>query len=292
VCSYKSETVACAKFCSAGSCLPTLGWDYNLRHRCVASRLASGPNYYKDTTDCPTPNKRWFVTNNAEYQGQTGTQCSGIQDQALPINAGGPLTLAWIPHTDEHGRKNWIVNLKTDVMYHTHPCGSLVYTFFGFSDFIHFGGGPFPTPDKLKHDFRVKYDDWTPNGASRAIAFFAGEWNNKGVWLEIDLASAKWGDAYPAVADIVQVYKSSSFLWVEMYGPAMGYTIQRKVWKKVNVAWSKVIPDLIARGYLEAPVGGLAKAKTVGVGLATEVKNNAETGASAEMWVTDWRVEP
>jgi hypothetical protein len=287
-CTYPMTTTACPAWCSGKACQPVFGWDYNLNHRCVTSPRPTNPNFFSDTTDCPTPGKHWMVSVNAERS--LGQQCTGVQDQALPINSGGPLTFSWQPHTDEFGRANWIANIKTDLMSQAHPCGADVYTFYGFADFVYFGGGPFPTPDKVFHRVNVKYDDWTPNGASRAIAFFAGEWNGKGVWLEIDLSSANWGDAYPSVSDIVQVYKSSSFLWVEMYGPAMGYTIPKKAFTKLVINWTSIIKDLISRGYLEAPAGGLSAAKTVGLGLATEARNIGKTGVSAEMWITDFRV--
>ena len=90
--------------------------------------------------------------------------------------------------------------------------------------------------------------------------------------------------------DIVQVHKSAAFLWVEVYGPAIGISIPRKAFTKLTIEWPKIIANLVSRGYLEAPVGGLAAAKTVGLGMATEAKNNGNTGVSAEMWITDFRV--
>jgi len=267
----------------------TWGWDYNLNHRCVQSPFPGQENSFADASDCPTAGRNWAVAVQAEKTLQNG--CVGPASQSLPINAGGALNLFWAPHQDEMGRSNWSVALKTDWQNNTHPCGGGTYTWYAFMDHRHHGGGPFPSPADAVFHGTVWYDDWATNGGSRVIAGWSGEWDGKGVLLEIDLQSTNWDDGFPNVPDIIQAIDHANFQWVQMDGKAMGLTVPRRQETSITIHWHEIIRDLIARKYLKGPSGKLKDGQTSGMSIATEVRNDTATNAaSAELRVSNFRV--
>lgn len=288
-CSYASADIACLDGCDAGQCHPTWGWDFNLHHRCMTSPMPTEANYYEDLTDCPVADKHWTLAVQSEQS--LGQSCIGPNTQSHLINGtSSPVTAYWQPHVDELGRPNWTVDIKTDFMTNIDPCGGGTYTWFSLMDHVYHGGGPFPTAANVVFHATVTYDDWTPNGASRAIAMWGGEWDGKGIMVEIDLQSQNWDDAYPGVPDIIQVVNNATLQWVSMAGDAMGLSIPRQVATTINIPWHSIIADLITRGFLVGPVSGdLNTVPTTSLSLATEVKNNSSTGAVAEMWISDFR---
>jgi hypothetical protein len=109
--------------------------------------------------------------------------------------------------------------------------------------------------------------------------------------VEIDLAHRNWGDAYPGVADIVQVADIPAFQWVEMDGTAMGLGIPRQQEVPITIRWDQIIPDLVARGYLTGPQNGWDDASTSACSLSTEVRNGGDSNAvSAELRFTNMRI--
>jgi len=137
----------------------------------------------------------------------------------------------------------------------------------------------------------VWYDDWTPNGGAQLIAGWGGEWDGKGVQVEIDLLSRNWGDAYPGISDIVQKKDHPNFQWVEMSGKAMGLAIPRQQETRITIHWHTILANLIARGLLKGPKAGLAAARTKALSIATEVRNGGSSKAAvAEARITDFRV--
>ncbi len=288
-CFYPTSTEICPSWCAGNACAPTWGWDYNLTRRCVRSPVAGGLNYYEDATECPAPDRHWLVAVQAEKTLQSS--CAGIATQSLPINAGGALTLAWTPHTDEFGRPNWLVTMLSDFVNHAHPCGANTWTWYAVQDHWGQGGGPLPKPHELVFRASLWYDDWAPSGAARVSAMFSGGWDGHGVIVEVDLASRNWDDAYPGVPDIVQTANIPAFQWVEMDGTAMGLGIPRQQDTPITIRWDQIIPDLVARGYLIGPQNGWSTAATSSCTLSTEVRNDSQSNAvSAELRFTSFRV--
>ncbi len=288
-CVYTSSSERCPSWCSGNACSPTWGWDYNLTHRCVRSPVPGGQNYYEDTTECTAADRNWSVAVQAEKSLQS--TCSGIQTQSLPINAGGGLTLDWQPHTDEFGRPNWLVIMHSDFVTHAHPCGATTWTWYAFQDQWGQGGGPLPRPQQLVFRATLWYDDWAPHGAARLSAMYSGGWDGHGVIVEVDLAHRNWDDAYPGVADIVQVANIPAFQWVEMDGTAMGLGIPRQQDTPVTIHWGPILADLVARGYLIGPQNGWSTADTSSCTLSTEVRNDTTSNAvSAELRFTNFRI--
>jgi hypothetical protein len=289
-CVYPSSTKRCLAGCAGNACRPTYGWDYNLTHRCVRSVSPGQQNFFQDATDCPQPNKNWTVAVQSEKTLQN--TCVGPKSQSLPINAGGPLTLQWLPHTDEHGRKNWTVVLKTDLYNHAHPCGPGTFTWYSLMDHRYHGGGPHPRPDKAILRTNLWYDDWTPSGASRLIAAWGGDWSGGAAIVEIDLQSRNWGDAYPGDPLLIQRKNHPNFQWVSLSGKALGLTVPRKQQTRITINWRPILEKIVARGWLTIPQGKLSAINTSSLSLATEVRNaSSSKAATAELRVTDFRVD-
>ncbi|MEZ4223371.1 MAG: hypothetical protein R3B13_20665 [Polyangiaceae bacterium] len=293
-CIYADTAQMCLDGCSGNACAPTFGWDYNLKHRCIKGVSSGQANYYQDTTDCPVSGRNWTVAVQSEKTLQSS--CSGAMSQSLPVNAGGPLTMAWVPHVDEFGRKNQEVILKSNFMDFAHPCGAGTYTWFTLMDHAYHGGGPnYPNPAEAVFHAKIWYDDWAPNGGSRLLAAYNAEWDGQGVMVEIDLQHVNWGDAYPSLPELVQkkVNASPPFAWVELDGKALGIAVPRKQYTEITIPWHSILSKLIAQGHLKAPSGGnLASGKTTAFNVATEVRNggNGKSTVSAEARVTDFRI--
>lgn len=293
-CIYADSAQACLDGCAGSSCSATYGWDYNLQHRCIKSISAGQPNYYEDTTDCPVAGRNWTIANQSEKALQA--TCTGVNSQSLPINAGGPLSLLWAPHVDELGRKNQQAILKSNFIDFAHPCGAGSYTWYAFFDHKHHNGGPnYPKPSETVFHANVWYDDFAPNGGSRLIATYAGEWNNQGITVEIDLQSVGWGDAFPSSPLLVQkkFNPSPPFQWVELDGKALGITVPRKQDTPLTIPWYSILSQLVAQGHLTGPSNGdLSTGVTTALNIATEVRNggSGKNTVSAEARVSDFRI--
>ncbi|MEZ4441320.1 MAG: hypothetical protein R3B72_19630 [Polyangiaceae bacterium] len=272
----------------------TFGWDYNLEQRCARTPSASLPNAFQSGPDCQPSSHNWTLSNQSESALQDS--CTGIHGQSLPINAGGPLTFAWANHQDETGRPNFTAILKTDVQTKSHPCGAGQYSWFAFMDQRYLGGGTFPKPGHVVQTASIWYDDWVTNGDSRLIAMWSGEWDGRGVMLEINLQDANWGDQYPSDPILVQKLDydgpGAPFQWVLLDGTAMGLGVPRKTETPITLHWDDLIEEVITRGYLAGPASGnLDDGITVGLSLATELRNGSTNGAvSAELRISDFRV--
>ncbi len=173
------------------------GWDYNLTKRCAKSPYPDKPNYYQDTAECDASNKNWTIAVQSEKE--LGVSCQGVANQSLPIDQpGGPLSLEWIPHTDEFGNKNWQINLSTDFITKTNPCGTNHFTWFTLMDHVSHNGGPFALPNNLSTSVIAKLNQDNPNGATRAFLGWQGWWDGKSHGIEINFFHTdNWGDADP-----------------------------------------------------------------------------------------------
>lgn len=282
------------------------GWDYNLSHRCIKSVNPSGANYFKDLTDCPIPNKNWTIA--VQTENQLGISCSGVEDQSLSINSPqSPASFNIIPHTDEFGRNNWSVNLKTNVVDKTHPCGSQTFTWYIFMDKV----GPFPKPNELMVSSTLSYNDYIPNGASRGIFSAQFFWddtsdgidNPKAHDVEIAFShTSNWGDNFPN--DYRIAYDNNSvreFIYIEgaklnnSFISADNRSIDHFVKNKdsvVKVNWYKIIQKLIKDNYLHLPINGLQSAEVSSVAVGMESHNFTSTNAViTDLWFTNLRVE-
>src|SRR3990167_7559064 len=167
------------------------GWNYNLTKRCVKTTKPSEPNYYEELSQCdpgfPGQYKSWTIGISSE-NGVTADVCPQPSGQSFLVNA-GPITLSWLPHTDEFGNANWAANLKTDLYNFTHPCGANYFNWYMFMDHVGNFGGPLPSPNNLIFSATVNYNDFCPNGAARGLAMFQGHWNGKDRMIEIHFQS-------------------------------------------------------------------------------------------------------
>lgn len=266
------------------------GWNYNLTKHCVKSTNPSGANYYQDLTDCGTQGKNWTVA--VESEKTLGASFPGPANQSFPINdPNSPVKMNWVKHTDELGRQNYSINLKTDFSGATHPGGPGYFTWFVLMDHVGHNGGPLPRPDQLTFSATASYNDFVPNGSSRGLAGWQGWWDGRAHSIEINFASKGWGDAHPD-PDIVNVINTSTLQFVDMDGAAMGITIPRTQDTLLKIDWSKIIKNLVSRGLLDAPSGGWANTATQAVFIGTEVKNDtASNSVISDLWFTNFRVE-
>src|SRR5205814_2136101 len=77
-----------------------------------------------------------------------------------------------------------------------HPGGANYWTFFTLVDHLAHDGGPLPRPDKARVSVSAGYNDFRPNGSSRAFIAWQGWWDGVSQAIEIDFyTSPDWGDA-------------------------------------------------------------------------------------------------
>ncbi len=278
------------------------GWDYNLTHRCIKSVYPNEENYYQDLADCPNPKKNWTIA--VESEKELLGSCPGPLVQSFPVNkAGSPVSLNWISHTDELGRRNWTVNLKTDMSNFKHPCGPGYFTWVALMDHLYLGGGPFPKPNDLKFSADVYYDESLISGAGRAMVGWQGVWDDTDDGVasqtakEIELnfyISPNWGDGHPD-EDIIVMFKNRDGKgtdYIAMDGKPLNITVPKGVSSKVEIDFSKIINDLVSRGLFKPPAGGWNEAKTTAMYISTEFKNETEANSGvANLYVTNFRPE-
>lgn len=279
------------------------GWDYNLTHRCIKSVYPNSDNYYEDLTDCPNPKKNWTIA--VESEKELLGSCPGPLVQSFAVNKPNqsPISINWIPHTDELGRKNWTVNLKTDMANFKHPCGAGYFTWVAIMDHLYHGGGPFPNPNDLKFTADVFFDDYLISGASRAMVGWQGTWDDSddGVVnptakeVEVNFyISPNWGDGHPD-EDIVVIFKNRDGKgtdYVTLDGNALNLAIPKSVNSKVDINFAKIIENLISRGIYKKPVGGWNNARTTAVYVSSEFKNESESNSGvANLYVTNFRAD-
>ncbi len=267
------------------------GWDYNLAKRCVKSTNPSAANYFADAYQCTSDGKRWTIAVQSEQT--LGVSCPGPVTQSFGINVpGSPVTLNWLPHTDEFGRTNWSINLKTDLAGNTHPCGANYFTWFMLMDHAGSGGGPLPLPDRVKFSATVNFNDYVPNGATRAIALWQGFWNGKSHSIEMSMQGSNWGDNYPDDPKIIDVKTTDTMNFIAISGPAYGVQLPKQVDTRVDIAWNSIIQDLVNKGLLPAPAGGWGNSATTAVGMGHEVHNFSPNFAVVgDIWFTNFRIE-
>lgn len=266
------------------------GWDYNLTKRCVTSPHPGAANYYEDTLQCTTPNKSWNIAVQSEKA--DGVSCPGPTNQSFMVNdQDSPVSLQWLPHTDEFGNNNWSVCLQTDFNQKSHPCGEGYWTWYVFMDHLGHNGGPLP---KVKNTFfsaTVNFNDFTPSGATRAFAGWQGFWDGKARGIELSFASTNWGDGHPDPDIVTYVKLPDGSEFINMDGGPLGITVEKLKDTKVEVDWAEIVANLVSRGLLETPINW-EEAITTAVWLGTETNNFQATNAiSATLWFTNFRVE-
>lgn len=269
------------------------GFNYNLTKRCVKTTKPSEPNYYEETSQCDPPpipgipSKHWTLA--IESERELGVPCPEPMNQSFLVNGtSSPVTLAWLSHTDEFGNSNWSVNMKTNLCDFTHPCGENYFSWYMFMDHIDYGGGPLPAPDKVEFSATVYYNDFCPNGASRAIALFQGYWNGKHRMVELHFQSTNWGDAEPGNPVIVWRAEDSNFQYLAVHGQYFGINIPKAQESPLTIPWRAVINTLISQGYLPVPSGGWS---TQAIGIGHEVHNwTPSLAVIADLWFTNFRI--
>jgi hypothetical protein len=274
------------------------GWDYNLTHECVNSVGAPGSeNYYADHSDCPVSGSQWQIAVNskksllvlaARGEAWLDQSCPGPETQSLPINQNGILSLEWLPHVDEFGDHNWKVHLKTDLINHSHPCGSDYFTWYRFGD----GSGPFPTPDMAHLSAKLNYTDSTPNGASRCFVWWDGFWDGKTHLIEINLAETNWRTNFTLPPGYLLVGKSASTEFVNVDGSYFGLTIPKNQDVTFKVHFWPLIQEMIRQGIFTAPTDTSSNGwATGGMYFGTEPHNFAASNSvAADLYVTNFRV--
>lgn len=255
------------------------GWDYNLTKRCAKSPYPDKPNYYQDTTQCDTSNKNYTIAVQSEKE--LGISCSGVANQSLPINQpGSPLSIDWIPHSDEFANQNWQVNLSTDFITKSNPCGANHFTWYTLMDHVAHNGGPFALPNNLSTSVSAKLSQDNPNGATRAFLGWQGYWDGKSHGIEINFFHTdNWGDA-DSQPDIITSIKNPTLEFISMDGRTLGLNLNLGETKMLYVKWVDIIQSLITRGYLTAPSGGWNNSTSTAVYIGTEVNNFTSTNAA------------
>ena len=266
------------------------GWNYNLTKRCVKTTLPNEPNYYEDMQQCgfgfPGQTKSWAI---AAHSGrEVGVPCPPPNSQSFLINS-GPVTLNWVPHTDEFGNNNWSVNMKTDFHNFAHPCGAQYFTWYMFMDHLAHGGGPLPNPDALRFSATVNYNDFCPAGGSRALAMFHGYWNGKQRMVEVQFQDTNWGDSQPGNPVIAMSDEDPTFQYLAIHGQYFGLRVPKAQDVVLTVPWHAVINTLISQGYLPAPEGEWA---TMAIGIGHETFNGTPSMAVVtNLWFTNFRID-
>ena len=295
-----SGNTACSgstPYCSNGACvqgqtqLKPYGWDYDLTKRCIKSTNPSAANYYQDLTDCSSEVKSWTV--GIESEKSLTASCPGPEAQSFPINSpGSPVTMQWANHTSELG-KNYAVNLHTDFSSITHPCGAGYYTWYAFMDHAQNNGGPYPLPNAVVLNVVVNYNDYTPNGNTRAMVGWNGFWDGK--TREIELAfyqSPSWGDSYPNDPEVVNYLNTPTLQYVHVDGKAWNLSVTKLKDTQLKVEFYKIIQSLISKGYFETPSSGWQSTSTSAVWVSTETYSaSSSNSVIASLWFTNFRVE-
>ena len=268
------------------------GWDYNLTKRCVKTTQPTQPNYYEETSQCVPPpipgipGKNWTVAISSENA--NGVICPAPAAQSFLINSGGPITLVWMPHTDEFGNANWSVNMKTDLYTNIHPCGAGYFTWYAFLDHIGHNGGPLPKPDQLQFSSTVYFNDFLPNGSARALAEFQGYWGGKSRYVDVAYVLSNWGDNYPGDPMIYEYRDTSQFTYISVNSSYFGINISKAKEAVLTVNWASILNTLIASGRLP---GYDADPITSALGLSHEIYGPASGPVGvADLWFTNFRI--
>ena len=269
------------------------GWNYNLTKKCVKTAQPSQPNYFEILAQCDPPpipgipQQHWSLGVSSENN--DGVVCPVPAAQSFLINgAGSPVSLVWLPHTDESGNSNWAVNMKTDMYNFMHPCGAGHFTWYAFMDHIGLGGGPLPRPDQLRFGAVVNFNDYLPNGAARALAEFQGYWGGKVRYVDVSFSRTNWGDNYPGDPMIYEYRDSPEFTYISVSGEYFGISAPKAQDTLLQVNWSAILGTLIAAGRL--PVYGDNPSASA-VGISHETYNGAPSlSAVSDLWFTNFRI--
>jgi len=280
-------------FSPTNSFATNTGWDYDLTKKCVKTIDKNTPQtYFEDTTQCTTGDKNWTLGIQSEKD--LGQTCFGINGQSLAVNQENSLlSINWIPHTNEFNNSNWKVDLTTDLVTKTHPCGAGKFTWYVLMDHTGHHGGPLANPQNISSsiDLTVNTDN-SSNNATRALVAWGGWWDGKLHEIEMNFyISDKWGDNDPQ-PDIITSVKNSDMEFISMNSRVSPWNIyiNPNETKNINIKWIDVINSLISRGYMTTPVGGWNNATSVVVYVGTEVNNFTATNAGkTTLSVTNFR---
>lgn len=263
----------------------TSGWDYDLKKQSAATTGNPGDaNYFASTAQRDASGKRWTLVVQSE-QGPGGSS-PGPANRSFLINGpNSPVTLSWIPHTSDFG-SNWTTRLKVDHSSYPHPSGSGYFTFFGFMDHADLGGGPLPVPNQLISSHVVYYTQWAPSASDGSRLIFGAQfwWNGKAHILEINGASANWGDSHPdPAALLVRKDWTPDMEFVLLNGPSWGITVPTGTNHTQFVNWKGILAQGISRGWF-SPISGGTMTQSVYTGI--EVKNRGVN----DLYQTNFRI--
>ena len=264
-----------------------MGWDYDLTRRCAKTPDPSSANYYQDVAQCLNDKKAKQWTLAVQSEPSAALSCPGPINQSFLINGvNSPVTLGWQTHQSELA-SNWTVNMKVDHVTHSHPCGQGYFTFFGFMNHVDLHGGPLPAPLQLSASHTVFYDHYVPNGdnAARLIVGAQGWWGGKAHVIEVNLASANWGDAHRGpIAILVAPNWTPDMEFVVLDGSALGLSVSTGTAAWVSIDWAELFSLAIQNGWF-APLNSQPSV-TQAVYIGVEVKNTA----IGNLWQTDFRI--
>lgn len=260
------------------------GWDAGLHRRCVRSLAPNGPNGYSDMGDDDGTGRYYLISSESET---VYTQALGTPNQSLPINAGGALSLNWLP--------GYTVNMLADFYHHPSPAVD-AYNWYAFIENDGVGGGPFGAPDGLVTTLAMAADWWTPAGEARVFVLGGFWWDGVPHMVEINLAqTAGWGDGYPDADDITCALPfADTGEYVGVHGPGWGLTLPKTQTTCIAVNWGRVLNTLWTRydrtqnKHFFTPPQGEVAMFAVGVGM--EVLARQVTGAGiAQLWFSGLR---
>ncbi len=213
------------------------GFDWNMTHPDVSSPDPTAENGYATSG---AGERRWIVAVQSETE--RGVLAAGIPNQSLPINAGGALTMAWVPRISDRG-PNYRATLAMDFSAHPAPAAG-TYTWFCVQDSRPHGGGPFCHPDRLLTSARVCCDWWTPSGDARFFLMAGFWWDGALHLVEINLArSATWPHKFRTHIDSA-FRLGGGGEYVTVNGTAWGLGAARRVETVIAVDWRQVIDTL------------------------------------------------
>ena len=276
-----------------GGSIPTekFGWDYNLTKRCVKSpQKNNSENYYQDLLQCDIDGKNWTIAIQSEKE--LGKSCPGPLNQSFMVNSpDSPITLNWLKHVDEYGNNNWSVNLKTDLVSKSHPCGNGYFTWVAFMDHVSHGGGPFPKPSEIVFSLTANANDYLPNGASRVILGWSGYWDGKARMIEMTIYGNNWGDNYPDNPKITNYINNQEYQFVHIEGKPYNINLPKNKDQKLFVPWYEIIQDIVSMGFLDKPTNW-NNTSTMSISVGHELNNFAQKNSGViDLWFTNFRIE-
>ena len=263
----------------------SLGWDLDLKTRCVKTTGApSDTNYYEDTEQCSPEGGSWWAYVQSPSI-ENPASCPGPDTRAFEINGpGSPVHMNWIPNQSSPLGPNWTVEIEVDHVSTNQECGPGNFTLAAIADTVSLGKTPLPHPTRLHTSHVLYHERWHPSSAaSRIVAGAVFRWNGNEHHLEINLDDQDVGDTHPD-SRVKLVHTSPEKELVVLDGEAWGiHAGAGGSAKFVYIPWYYLLQQALSEGWF-SPRTGPARTETMFVG-AQVVGNGV-----AHLWTTNFRI--